>query len=198
MILTLDNEAVDTDRLVTEVNFSVLSLRDYKNPDFYFDQKTEYLEEFSSASITLRIGEFEAIMPLHWSVLCTDLEYVQTVPLQEVSGRDFTVFCLNPLDGYRPHYLTLKTGMIFPNTTWTCPPIADKDMLVVPLRHPTQTHTTVSGVQARVAGGGTVTKTVEHEHTTGGGIAKEKNRGPFCAIFSPNKIEIYKPISDIW
>ncbi len=168
LILSPENKFVNTDLLTESVNYGVLSFKDYKNPDFFFDRKIEYLEEFSSASITLRIGQFETVMPLHWSILCTDLEYVQTVPLQEVSGRNFTVFCLNPIDGYKPEYEILKTGMIFPNTTWTCPPIADKDMLVVPL--------------------GKMDEAPD----------AEVSRGPLCAIFSPNKIEIYKEISEIW
>ena len=171
LILSPSNKVINTDLLTEhsdEFNYGVLSFKDYKNPDFYFDRKIEYLEEFASASITLRIGQFETVMPMHWSILCTDLEYVQTVPLQEVSARDFTVFCLNPIDGYKPEYEILKTGMIFPQTTWTCPPIADKDMLVVPL-----------GKQD-VSPDSDVT------------------RGPLCAIFSPNKIEVYKEISEIW
>lgn len=171
LILTPENDVKNTDRIVESdvpVHYGVLSFKDYKNPDFFFDRRIEYLEEFASASIVLRIGVYEIVMPLHWSILCTDLEYVQTVPLQEVSGRDFTVFCLNPLDGYRPYYNILKTGMIFPNTTWTCPPIQDKDMLVVPL--------------------GEMDRHVD----------AEVDRGPVCAIFSPNKIEIYKPISEVW
>ena len=169
MILTEDNKAVNTDQLTSEINFSTLSFRDYKNPDFYLDQRIEYLEEFNSASITLRIGTYEIVMPLHWSIVCTDMENIQTIPLQEVSGRNFDVFCLNPIDGYRPRYRTLRTGMIFPNTTWTCPPIRDKDMLVVPI---TTESCTETGTQV--------------------------GSGPLCAIFSPSKIEVYKPISDIW
>ncbi len=169
LILSPENEVLNTDTLTEETNYGVLSFKDYKHPDFYFDRKIDFfVEEFASASITLRIGQFETVMPLHWSILCTDLEYVQTVPLQDVSGRDFTIFCLNPIDGYKPEYEILKTGDIFPNTTWTCPPILDKDMLVVPLGRMDMPHG------------------ANHE------------RGPLCAIFSPNKIEIYKPISDVW
>ena len=169
LILSPDNVVYNTDTLAEEgIHYGVLSFKDYKHPDFYFDRRVDYLEEFNSASITLRIGQFETVMPLHWSILCTDLEYVQTVPLQDVSGRDFTVFCLNPIDGYKPEYEILKTGDIFPNTVWTCPPISDKDMLVVPLGNMDMPH---------------------------GAVVE---RGPLCAIFSPNKIEIYKPISDVW
>jgi len=166
-ILTIENKIINTDMLTEEVNFAVLSFRDTKQPDFYFDRKVEYLEEFVSASITLRIGPFEVVMPLHWSIMCTDHEYLQSVPLTEVSGRNFSVFCLNPLDGYRPHDMEMKTGMIFPTSTWTSPPVFDKDMYVVPL--------------------GTL-------ETPG----EQVTHGPLCAIFSPSKIEVYRPISDFW
>lgn len=147
--------------------YSILSFKEYKNPDFFFEQM-HYLEEFNSASITLQIGQYyEIIMPLHWSILCTDMESVQSIPLYEVSGREFAVFCLNPLDGYSPQFHPLRTSTIYPNTTWTAPPVGEKDMLVVPL-----------GENQRI----------------GQGI----KRGPVCAMFSPSKFEVNRPISDIW
>ncbi len=169
LVLTANNEAKNTDNfeLNKEVHCSVLSFRDYKNPDFFFEAAHE-LEEFSSASITLRIGDYTVVMPFFWSILCTDYEYVQSIPLYEVSGRDFTIFCLNPIDGYMPQFLPLRLGTIYPNTTWTSPLVGDKDMLVVPL----------------------------------GEIFRPDpdaiKRGPICAIFSSSKIEINKPIADIW
>jgi len=166
-ILSETNEVLDTDLVDDEfVYYSVLSFRDYRCPDFFFE-KTCFLEEWNSASMTLHIGDSNVVMPMHWSVLCTDLEYVQSVPLYETAGRDYTVFCVNPIDGYMPEFRTLKTSSIFPNTTWTAPPISEKDMLVVPIG-------------------------------TTGGQGRTLERGPICAIFAPSKIEIYKPVSDIW
>ena len=167
-ILTAENEIVDTD-IPTNDDFyyySVLSFRDFKNPDFYFE-KTYILEEWNSASMSLHIGQYTIVMPMHWSILCTDLEYVQSVPLYETPGRDFGIFCINPVDGYMPGFHTLRTSSIFPNTTWTAPPVRDKDMLVVPIGFEPTLH-------------------------------EDLERGPICAIFSPNKMEVYKPLSDIW
>lgn len=164
LILNETNEVLDTDTLSHDCHYSVLRLKDPKNPDFFFEHLTQ-IEEFSSASVSLNIGPFNIVMPIHWSVLCSDLEYVQTIPLYEISGREYQVFCLNPLDGFMPNYLRLKAGNIFRNTTWSCPPMEDKDMLVVPLGR------------------------IERQ---------EVERGPLCAIFSPNRIDITRPISDIW
>ena len=137
IVLTVENGVLDTDKMSVgdEVNCGVLSFQEYQDPDFYFPT-IEMLEEFSSASITLKIGVHEIVMPLHWSILCTELEYVQTIPLWEVSGKQFPVFCLNPRDGFAPEFLPLRTGTIFPQTTWTAPQLNDKDLLVVPLEDP--------------------------------------------------------------
>lgn len=165
-ILNENNKVLDTNQIDRECHYSVLRFKDYKNPDFYFERLNQ-IDVFTSVSVWLEIGPFRVIMPLRWSVLCSDMEYVQSIPLFEISGIDNTIFCLNPIDGYIPHYLPMRVIDYITDSTWTCPPLEDKDMLVVPL-----------GVLDRVDGG------VE--------------RGPVCAIFGPNRIDISRPLSDIW
>lgn len=168
LILNEKNEILDTDGIEKSCHFSVLSFKDYKSPDFYFDHLSTHIDYFESASISLGIGPYNIVMPLPWSILCTDFETVESIPLHELSGREYHVFAVNPIDGYMPSYLPLRVGMIYRNTTWTCPPVGDKDMLVVPLGYE----------KARDE------RVVE--------------RGPICAIFSPSKLEVSKHISEIW
>ena len=171
LILTADNEVLNTDNMKVNdvVHHGVLSLQDPSHADFYFNV-IEYLEEFSSASILLKVGDaHEIVMPLHWSILCTDMEYVHSIPLYELGGRQFPAFCLNPIDGFAPEFLRVRPGTIFPSANWTVPQIHDKDLLVVPL-----------GEHARPAG------------------IRGSKRGPICAMFSASKVEVYKPIGDIW
>jgi len=171
LILTAENTVLNTDTMTVgeSVHHSVLSFQDPANPDFFFNE-VEYLEEFTSASVTLRIGKHELVMPLHWSIICTDLEYLHSIPLYELAtGKDFEAFCINPIDGFRPEFLHVRQGTIFPSANWTTPQMNDKDLLVVPL--------------------GELSSPYHHE-----GV----KRGPECAIFSSSKVEIYKPIGDIW
>lgn len=167
-ILSEKNTIIDTDVVEKRFHFSVLSFKDYKNPDFYFENPSQ-LEHFESASICLEIGPYKLVMPLHWSILVTDYDQVESLPLYEICGRDYQVFAMNPIDGYMPRYLPLKTGAIYRNTNWTSPPVSDKDMLVVPLGYEIQ-----KDDDQRAA------------------------PGPICAIFSPSKLEISKSISEIW
>ena len=178
LVLTADNEVVSTDQMEVgqEVHHGILSFQELKEPDFYFPV-IEFLEEFASASITLKIGDFQTVMPLHWSILCTDMEYVQSIPLHEVGGKQFPVFCLNPIDSFAPEFLRLRTGAIYPNTTWTAPQLNDKDLLVVPLLTPEKA-TTISRDQLPPA--------------------KRNRRGPMCAFFSASKFEVYRGVGDIW
>lgn len=170
LILTAENEALNTDTMQVgdKVHHSTLSFQDPENIDFYFNV-IEFLEEFSSASVTLQIGEHEIVMPLHWSIICTDMEYLHSIPLYEIGGRNFPAFCLNPIDGFRPEFLKVRQGTIFPTANWTAPQMNDKDLLVVPLGETSRPYQ-LDGVQ----------------------------RGPMCAIFSASKVEVYKPIGDIW
>jgi hypothetical protein len=170
LILTAENEALNTDSMKVgdQVHHSILSFQDPDNIDFFFNI-IEFLEEFSSASVTIQVGEHEIVMPLHWSIICTDMEYLHSIPLYEIGGRNFPAFCLNPIDGFRPDFLKVRQGTIFPQANWTAPQMNDKDLLVVPLGESTNPY------QPDAA-----------------------KRGPECAIFSASKVEVYKPIGDIW
>jgi len=132
LILNNDNNILDTDKISESCFYSVLRFKDMKNPDFYFEE-LKYVEEFTSHTIKIEINEKPVYVPFHWSILCSDLEYIQTIPLYEFSGRQFQAFCMNPIDGFTPHYPTVRIVEIFQNITWSCPPMKDKDMLVVPI-----------------------------------------------------------------
>lgn len=190
LILTAENNVLDTRTMKVgdEVHHGVLSFQDHQNPDFYFNV-VEFLEEFSSASITLKIGEYEVVMPLHWSILCTDMEYLQSIPLWEVGGKHFPVFCLNPIDGYQPEFLRLRTSTIFPQNTWTAPQLNDKDLLVVPLgEHQNPMDATV--IEAD--------EVIEDSPLFIDQKRRQDNKGPLCAFFSASKFEVYKPVGDVW
>jgi len=159
-ILDEHNQILETDNLNRGCYYSVLRFKDSKNPDFYF-QDMDYIEEFISYTMKLSIGEHICYVPFHWSILCSDLENIQTIPLYELSGRQFDVFCINPIDGFLVQYLPIRMIEVFPNTTWSCPPIKEKDMLVSPIAE------------------------------------GKKNKGALCAIFSPYKLDIHRPLSDI-
>lgn len=132
LILDENNTIKDTDKIDESCFFSVLRFKDQKNPDFYFEELT-YIEEFTSYTMKIEIGPYPIFVPVHWSILCSDLEYIQTIPLCDISGRQFQAFSMNPIDGFIPQYPPIRIVEIFPNTTWSCPPVHDKDMLVVPI-----------------------------------------------------------------
>jgi hypothetical protein len=177
LILNEVNKVINTDTLNQEVHYSVLSFKDFRNPDFFFDKLVQ-IEEFSSPSVALEIGPFKMVMPLHWSVLCSDREHIQAIPLHDIAGIGYEAFCLNPIDGYIPSYLRIRLREIFPNSVWTCPPIDERNMLVVPL--------------------GMIERTIDPIAPADRVNEEPIERGPICAIFSPNRIDVSRPISDIW
>lgn len=135
LILDENNRVLDTHKIDKSCRFSVLRLKDPKNPDFFFE-KLDVIEEFTSHTMQVKVGQFDLYVPFHWSILCMDNEYVQTMPLYEFNGRDFTAFCLNPIDGFMPYNLPVRLEDVYPPSTWSAPPINDKDLLCVPIGTP--------------------------------------------------------------
>lgn len=162
LFLNEDNQIMDTDSITSIHHYCILDMKNPKDMDFRFIEMTE-VQEFSSSPMQLDIGPYQIFAPIHWSIMFFDGEYVQSMPIHEISGRTFDIFCLNPIDSFFPYYHPIRVRGPFPKNNWTCPGVKDKELLVVPLGDP----------------------------PNGKG-------GPICAIFSPSKLEIQKPLSDIW
>jgi hypothetical protein len=169
-ILCSDNKVIDTDIVRSDLHYSVLSFKDYKNPDFFFERATAY-EQIECASASLTIGEHSLVVPFPWCLLVSDFDTVDCLPIDNLLGKSMPAFCINPIDGYRVEFLTAKLKMIYPSGSFIIPVLGNKDMLVVPL---------------------TISRSRQD---------REGNRveaGPLCVILSPTKMELSKPISEIW
>lgn len=169
-ILSHENRIVDTDVERSNLHYSVLSFKDYKNPDFFFEQATAY-EQIECASATLQIGDSTLMVPFPWCILVSDFETVDCLPIDALLGKSMPAFCLNPIDGYRVEFLIVKLKMIYPSGTFVIPVLGNKDMLVVPF-----------GMSR------------DRQDRDGNQI----DTGPLCVVLSPTKMELSKPISDIW
>jgi len=166
LILNEENKVLDTDIINEECYYSVLSFKDYRQPDVYFQKLTE-IEVFESASLEIEIGPFKTVVPYHWSIMVSDHEYVEMMPIADTSGRSILAFCINPIDGFLPQYYPIRINNIFPINPWSCPPIKEKDLILLPL--------------------GVVKKPNE-----------TKDKGPICVIMTPHKLDVTRPIGDIW
>jgi hypothetical protein len=169
-ILSIDNSPIDTDVTRSDLYYSVLSFKDYKNPDFYFERATGY-EQIECASASITVGGFSLVVPFPWCIMVTDFETVDPLPIDALMGKSMPAFCLNPIDGYRAEFLTVKLKMVYPNGSFIIPMLGNKDMLVVPLGY---------------------------DRTRLDKDGNSVTAGPICAILSPTKMELSKAISDIF
>lgn len=169
-ILTNENKSIDTDVTRSDVYYSVLSFKDHRNPDFYFERATGY-EQIECASASISVGDYSLVVPFPWCILVTDFETVDCLPIDSLLGKSMPAFCLNPIDGYRAEFYIVKLRMIYPNGSFIIPTLGNKDMLVVPLSY-------------------------GKEKLDRNGNATES--GPICVILSPTKMELSKQISDIF
>jgi hypothetical protein len=172
-ILNENNKIIDLDVERQKIHYSVLSFKNFKEPDFFFIELTG-LELIECASASLTIGDFSVVVPFPWCILSTNTEdaTVDCLPIVDLLGKNIPAFCINPIDGYRVEFPSIKLTMIYPNGSFLIPPLGNKDMLVVPL-----------GYTGRKR------------------LDENKNPvdvGPICAIFSPTKMEVNRSIIDIW
>lgn len=133
IFLSNENKPVDSNLVVNQCHYFVLKCKDKDNTDFYCEL-LPHIEHFKSNCIEITIGNnYKAHVPFHWSILCSDGDVVESIPLEYFHGRKFKAFCFNPIDGVQPSYLPIVLEEIFDLTEWTSPPVEDKDFLVIPV-----------------------------------------------------------------
>lgn len=172
-VLSDENKIIDIDVIRHGFHYSILSFKDFKNPDFYFEPVTGLeLIECSSASLT--IGEFNLMVPIPWCILVIDydLGLIECLPIIDLLGKKIFAFGINPIDGFRIEYPEIKLNMIYQSMSFLIPTLSNKDMLTVPLGYKEKKKLDKDG--------------------------NEKTVGPLCVILSPSKLEVNRHISDIW
>lgn len=139
IVLNEKNEFLNTSFVRDSFYYSVLSFDDYQNPDFMF-RETNHLVHFTIAGIALELFArkhyYKIVVPMHWWILLGEMDEVQTIPLYELCRNDYLAFCFNPIDGRRPELLNMRVASspsIYPNAGWTSPPVAEKDLILIPL-----------------------------------------------------------------
>lgn len=137
-ILTSDDNSFDINNVGgtfnEELTFSILDYSDPSDID-YFNLPLIFLENYERPSVDLQIGEHRLQIPLDWSVVIVDKHsgVVETIELKSINGREFDVWCLNPISGFAPEFLPIKIMNVFPNKEWFVPKLKNGHILVVPL-----------------------------------------------------------------
>lgn len=145
MILTLDNQPFDLNKLPEEVDenmrFAVLDNSDYYNPDFFF-MPLIFLESFNSPAMVLKIGDDEVVMPIDWSIAVGDSSSscdIEILPLTSLNDRGFEAFCFNPLTGFRVEFKPIQIVNFYNDVKWYFPKMKTGQLLAVPLNNKPKT-----------------------------------------------------------
>lgn len=137
-ILTLENRSFDLNELPEEVEdtrFSVLDNSNANEPDFFFVPLI-FLESFNSPAILLSINGYEVQMPLDWCMLVGDKECgldPEILPLTSINERGFDAFVYNPINGFKPEYMSIEIVNIYQDVRWYFPKMKNGQFLSVPL-----------------------------------------------------------------
>jgi len=136
-ILTLDNRSFEMNEIPDEVEdlrFCVLDNSDPKEPDYFYIPLI-FLESFNSPALVLKIGDDIIKMPVDWQLLIgePDLGDLEVVPLTSINDRGFSVFCFNPMAGFRPEFKSVEIVDIYQDVKWYFPKLKPGQMLAVPL-----------------------------------------------------------------
>jgi len=120
--------------MVDDMRYSVLDYSSQDNVD-YFCIPLVFLETFSTPAAELTVGKYKLQVPLDWSIVIgeKDVGDLEIIPITQCLDRDFSVFCYNPINGYRPEYYKLDVTNIYPDVKWHVPKLKYGHLLVLPI-----------------------------------------------------------------
>lgn len=137
-VLQPDNTTFNLNYLNQEnmknLRYGVLDYSDTKNVDYFFNPFV-MIDQMVVPSADVRIGNYKVQIPLDWHILVGDKEYgdLEIIPLTNLNDRGFSVFCYNPLDGFKPYFLDIEILEIYPDGFWQFPRIKYGCLLLCPL-----------------------------------------------------------------
>lgn len=133
---SMDNIQIDNPG--EDIRYCVLDYGDIHNVDYYC-MPLMFLENFSSPAADLQIGEYRIQVPLDWHILVgeKDLGDLEIIPIMHCLDKDFSVFCFNPINGYRPDFGVLDVVNVYPDIKWYMPKLKFGHLLAVPLEKKT-------------------------------------------------------------
>lgn len=136
-VLTNDNKSFDINMLSEhdeDIRYSVLDYSDENDVDYYF-LPLVFLDNFTRPAAALQIGKYKIQMPLDWSVVIVDKHTgtTEAIELKSINGRDFDVWCFNPINGFSPDFERISITNIYPDVEWFMPKLKNGHILVVPL-----------------------------------------------------------------
>jgi hypothetical protein len=99
-----------------------------------------FLESFNSPALVLKVGEHTIKMPVDWHILIgeKDMGDLEVVPLTSINDRGFSVFCFNPLSGFRPEFYPVEIVDIYQDVKWYFPKLKPGQLLAIPLEANTE------------------------------------------------------------
>lgn len=138
-ILTAENTTFsmnDVPSEVEDIRYCVLDYSNQENVDYYF-MPLIFLESFSSPAALLRLGPYQLQVPLDWSIVIGEKHFgdIEIIGLMALNDRDFSAFCINPIDGYMPNFFDIEIINVFPDVKWFFPKLKFGHILAVPLRY---------------------------------------------------------------
>lgn len=117
-----------------KIFYTVIDWTKQKLPDYMCrDLEKNKIDSYTDAAVKLQIGNREVILPYKWHMLIVSLDEVQYLSIEEIAGRDFDAFGLNPFAGYMPNFLPIRVVAIINKHEFIHPKLGKQEMLAIPI-----------------------------------------------------------------
>ena len=138
-ILTIDNSSYSIDQIPNKSNdirFCVFDCTVVESSDYIFIPLV-FLESYTYDIAELKIGNYILHIPLNWHILVSDgtQRELEILPIEEISGRGFKAFAMNPMTGFMPYFLDVDVINICSDIHWFAPKLRHGHILSVPIEN---------------------------------------------------------------
>lgn len=136
-ILSIDNTPYSIDQIPNKTNdlrFCVYDCTNVETSDYIFIPLV-FLESYTYDIAELKIGNHILHIPLNWYILVNDgnQRELEIIPVEDIAGRGFKAFAMNPLTGFMPYFLSVDVINVCSDIHWYAPKLRHGHILSVPI-----------------------------------------------------------------
>ena len=116
------------------IYYSVLDFSRQRSPDYFVRKlSSSRVDIYEDSGVLMQVGPFRLMVPYKWNMIVSYMDEMQYMSMEDIMGRPYEAFALNPWKGYMPSRLPITILNMTKKESFIHPKLGRNDLLCVPV-----------------------------------------------------------------